>query len=1006
MTPSNFKFDQDLFQRLFELSPDPAWIIYEGLFVQCNEVASKTLGYETHDEILNVHPSKLSPPTQADGQDSYAKAERMMAVAKEQGVNRFEWVHTKADGTNFVAEVTLSSIDISDGNVIYCVWRDITDRKHTEEALKKREQHFLALSNISSDWFWQQDEQYRFTEFSGAFANDFTPPADSLGKTRWEFNIDLTQQQWAAHRALLDAHLPFRNFEYPISDDKGAVRWHSINGDPLFGEGGKFTGYHGTGRNITDRMQLVHTTIAAKNRVRNLLQAIPDLVWLKDADGVYLSCNRMFERFFGGAEACIVGKTDYDFVEKELADFFREHDLKAMLAGKPSGNEEWLTFADGGHRGLFETIKTPMLDDQGEVIGVVGIARDITARKAAEDNVQHLALYDTLTGLPNRQLLLDRLQQALLACNRHGKKGALMFVDLDSFKDINDTLGHAEGDLMLEQTARRLTDCLRVSDTVAHLGDMVARLGGDEFIVLLEELSEDALEAASRAKLIGEKILSALSRPYTLDSGSRHGSASIGVAIFGNQDEESTDAPLKRADLAMYKAKADGRNVLRFFDPQMQTEITARAALEAGLRRALENRQFVLHYQPQVSLRTSVLAGVEALIRWQTDDGQLVPPNDFIPAAERIGLIVPIGQWVIDEVCRQIRAWREIGLPDIKVAINVSAHQFRAGDLDTVLSCALTKYDVPAHCLEVELTESVLMEDLDQAAIMLARIKATGVTLSLDDFGTGYSSLAYLGQFPFDTLKIDRSFVNGMFTDSNSATIAITIIDLAHRLHLTVVGEGVETEAQLGLLRKHGCDLMQGYFFSRPLTETALRALLQADKRLPLDKSANLNPKTLLLVDDEPNMLSALRRVLRNEGYRLLTAGSRLEALELLAINDVQVLVAGQRMKGISGTELLRQSFVIAPNTVRLILSEYTNLETVTNAVNKGYIYKFMAKPWNDDELRTNIRDAFRYSEASLRTRMPVFDEQISSNTVSESVLNLLDHGRFLPADDRRRQHC
>lgn len=975
MTPSDFKLDQDLFQRLFELSPDPAWIIYEGLFVQCNEVAYRTLGYETHDEILNVHPSKLSPPTQADGQDSHAKAERMMAVAKEQGVNRFEWIHTKADGTNFVAEVTLSSIDIADGNVIYCVWRDNTDRKHTEEALQKSEQHFLALSKMSSDWFWQQDEQYRFTEFSGAFASDFTPPAESLGKARWEINIDLTQQQWAAHRAILDAHLPFRDFEYPISDDKGEVRWYSINGDPLFGEGGKFTGYHGTGRNITDRMQLVLTMTAAKNRLRNLVKAIPDLVWLKDADGVYLSCNRMFERFFGGAEASIVGKTDYDFVEKELADFFREHDLKAMLAGKPSVNEEWLTFADDGHRGLFETIKTPMLDDQGQLIGVLGIARDITARKAAEDKVQHMALYDPLTGLPNRQLLLDRLLQALVACNRHGRKGALMFVDLDSFKDINDTLGHAEGDLMLEQTARRLTDCLRASDTVAHLGDMVARLGGDEFVVLLEELSEDALEAASRAKLIGEKILSALSRPYTLDSGSRHGSASIGVAIFGNQDEESTDAPLKRADLAMYKAKADGRNILRFFDPQMQTEITARAALESGLRRALEKGQFVLHYQPQVLLRTGAITGVEALIRWQTDNGQMVPPNNFIPAAERMGLIVPIGQWVIDEACRQIRAWREIGLPDIKVAVNVSAHQFRAGDLDTVLSCALAKYEVPAHCLEVELTESVLMEDLDQAAIMLARIKATGVTLSLDDFGTGYSSLAYLGQFPFDTLKIDRSFVNGMVTDSNSATIAMTIIDLAHRLHLTVVGEGVETEAQLGLLRKHGCDLMQGYFFSRPLTETALRALLQADKRLPLDKSANLNQKTLLLVDDEPDMLSALRRVLRNEGYRILTAGSGLEALELLAINEVQVLVADQRMKGISGTELLRQSFVIAPNTVRLILSGYTDLETVTNAVNKGYIYKFMVKPWDDDELRTNIRDAFRYSEASLRTRMPVFDE-------------------------------
>ncbi len=613
-----------------------------------------------------------------------------------------------------------------------------------------------------------------------------------------------------------------------------------------------------------------------------------------------------------------------------------------------------------GSQYIDQTVISPMRQSDGTLTHYVCVQKDITAQKAAAEKIEKFAFYDPLTGLPNRRLLMDRLKHSMAGGIRDQRQGAVMFVDLDHFKGVNDTLGHAEGDLLLKMVSERLTSCVREGDTTA-------RLGGDEFVVLFNEVKDGALDAATQVQIMGEKILASLAHSYLLTGGPHDCTASIGVALFGGGSETDPEGPLKRADQAMYQAKAAGRCALRFFDPELQAVVTAQSALETDLREAINKGELVLHYQPKVSLRTGTVVGVEALIRWQRADGKLVPPNDFIPMAERTKLIVPMGQWVIEEACRQIVEWREAGLPEIKVAVNVSAHQLQAGDLDTILSRVLKDNDISPHLLEVELTESVLMEDPEAAATLLTKIKATGVSLALDDFGTGYSSLAYLGRFPFDTLKIDRSFVQNIVTESSSAIIAITIIDLAHRMRMVVVAEGVETEAQLGLLRKNGCDQMQGYLFSRPLAEPAMRAMLAQDNRLARALSIDPDQKTLLLVDDDPSIVSALRRSLRKEGYRILSASSGEEALKLLAINEVNVLLSDQRMPHMAGTELLRRACVISPNTVRLILSGYSDLESVTRSVNEGYIYKFMSKPWVEEEMRTNIADAFRHSKMLVK---------------------------------------
>ena len=461
---------------------------------------------------------------------------------------------------------------------------------------------------------------------------------------------------------------------------------------------------------------------------------------------------------------------------------------------------------------------TLVRDEHGAAESILAIHSDVTDRKKAEHEIQQLAFYDPLTQLPNRLLLMNRLQHALAAEHRTGRGGALLFIDLDNFKTLNDTLGHAMGDLLLQQVAARLLACVREVDTVA-------RLGGDEFVVMLEDLSPREQEMATQARLIGEKVLAALSVPYQLAGNEHLSTSSIGIAPF-LRNSTSVGELLKQADIAMYQAKAAGRNTLRFFDPGLQAAVTARAALEADLRLALAQDELQLHYQPQVDAAGRV-TGVEALVRWHHATRGAIAPADFIPLAEETGLILQLGRWVLRQACRSLAAWSaDPRTAALTMAVNVSSRQFRHPDFVAQVAGVLQQTGADARLLKLELTESLLVEDMDMTVGKMTALRSYGVGFALDDFGTGYSSLSYLRRLPLDQLKIDQSFVREIVHDVNDAAIVRTIIGLASSLGLHVLAEGVETAEQRDFLAREGCHAYQGYLFGMPLAADALLATL------------------------------------------------------------------------------------------------------------------------------------------------------------------------------------
>ena len=452
---------------------------------------------------------------------------------------------------------------------------------------------------------------------------------------------------------------------------------------------------------------------------------------------------------------------------------------------------------------------------EGEATGAVIVFRDVSAARAMAVQMMHSAEHDFLTGLPNRMLLNDRVNQAIAAAPRHNKKVAVLFLDLDGFKHINDSLGHPIGDKLLQSIAKRLVNCVRGSDTVS-------RQGGDEFVVLLSEMeqSEDAAISALR-------LLQAVAEAHTIDQHDLHVTTSIGVSVFPD-DGKDAETLIKNADTAMYQAKENGRQSYQFFKPAMNVRAVERQSIEENLRRALERQEFALHYQPKIDLRTGKISGAEALIRWTHPVRGPVSPAQFIPVAEDCGLILPIGQWVLREACKQARAWVDAGLPVTSMAVNISSMEFRDDNfLDSVFA-ALSETGLDPQSLELELTESVLMKRAESAASVLKTLRARGVQIAVDDFGTGYSSLSYLTKFPIDALKIDQSFVRQISSTPDDTTIVTAVISMGRSLKLRVVAEGVETRDELAFLQARQCDEAQGYYFSRPVLPQQFAKLLMS----------------------------------------------------------------------------------------------------------------------------------------------------------------------------------
>ena len=530
-------------------------------------------------------------------------------------------------------------------------------------------------------------------------------------------------------------------------------------------------------------------------------------IFVTDTCGKILNVNRSFTAITGYSAQEAIGQTPSLMRSGHHGPEFYAAMRSAIASLGAWSGEIWNRRKDGSIFPEWLTI-TAVKTEAGEVTHYVSTLTDITQRKAAEEEIRHLAFYDPLTRLPNRRLLLDRLQQALLTSQRTQRQGALMFIDLDNFKLVNDSLGHDQGDLLLQEMGRRLVGTVREGDTVA-------RLGGDEFVVVLEDLSTQAPKAARQAEEIAEKMLQALAAPVALADQEVKSSCSVGVVLFANDTVRPEDL-MKHADLAMYQAKESGRNTLRFFDPEMHDAVVNRLALEQDLRTGLQEGQLLLYYQAQVDGHGQIV-GAEALVRWQHPRRGMVSPAEFIPLAEDSGLILPLGQWVLRTACEQLARWaKEPGREQLTLAVNVSGRQLHQKNFVEQVLQALQQTGAPAHRLKLELTESLLLDDPEDAITKMSALKAHGVGFSLDDFGTGYSSLAYLRQLPLSQLKIDQSFVHNLVTDPRATAIVRTIVTLADSLGLNVIAEGVETQEQREHLARNGCHTCQGYLYGRP----------------------------------------------------------------------------------------------------------------------------------------------------------------------------------------------
>jgi diguanylate cyclase (GGDEF)-like protein/PAS domain S-box-containing protein len=922
----------------------------------------------------------------------------------------------------------------------------MTAIKQLEERLSESEERLKVLLEFSSDWYWEQDSDFRFTVITRKAATEVRFPAEgSIGKTRWELPyVGMTDAQWNQHKALLHARQPFRDLVLKRCDINGAMRISSLSGAPVFDAEGKFKGYKGVGKDITER-KLAEQREAMEHAVTRLLAqandpaaAIPNIIqticetlewdygafwsmdkhsgslrqthtwhvpsidvadfingsrqkvathetmrsvvkggiiryswltqeplWITDvtrdptfrraslaakaglhsafafpimANGQCLGVMEFFNREIRESDASLLqslrsigSQIGLYYHRKQLeARQAMEHSITRLLAQSGSPEEamtkiiqticETLGWDYGGYwsldeatqlvtctaswsairldagefrayirdkifdaqnlkipkkgvgfmryiwtagepvwianlndaelsaaraplaikAGLHSVFAFPILAGQ-EVIGaleffshsirqpdeiLIDTARSIgiqigqfCRRKQAEQRIQYLAYYDGLTGLPNRTLFNQRLNHALTQARRNKKNLAVLFIDLDRFKNINDTLGHEAGDHLLQEMAKRFKACLRESDTVA-------RLGGDEFVVLLEHIADP-----KHASNVARKILGAALSPFAIADGEYHVTASVGISIYP-EDGEDDQTLMKHADIAMYLAKDQGKNNYQFYSTQINVHSFERLALESSLRRALERREFSLHYQAKVDLKSGCVTGMEALLRWNHPDLGMVSPALFIPLAEETGLIVAIGRWVINEACAQNKAWQEQGLPALSVSVNLSARQFNDDSLVRDVAQALEQSGLAPQYLELEITESMVMYNPDKAVKLLSELKAMGISVAIDDFGIGYSSLSQLKRFPIDTIKIDRSFIKDLIESKEDAAITGAIIAMGTTLSLNVIAEGVETDAQVGFLKAHQCNEMQGYYFSKPIPSDEFTQLLRSGKTM------------------------------------------------------------------------------------------------------------------------------------------------------------------------------
>ncbi len=774
---------------------------HEGLrYLEVNQAACDLLGY-THEEFLKLGLKDFCHPD--DLPNFHGRLKQLWnghTIHAERQLRR-------KNGSFVTVDVTTKMLE--DGRLI-SIKRNITDRKIAESAMKRHQ----AILKATRDGFWLTDMKGNLLEVNQAYA-------DMSGYTIEELlNMHISEIDACDNRNDVKARIN------KISSDGDAVfeTRHRRKDGSLFDvevsvnhlpEQQQFVSFF---RDITTRKKNREKLEASLEFSNNMIQSMQDGFSILDSNAISMDANPSFCRMTGYSREELIGTTPpFPYWPPEE---YKNIDAVLQRALKGETSDFELTFMrKDGQR--FPVIVSPSVvkDRNGNILSYIATVKDISERKLAEKKIERLAYHDQLTGLPNRALLLDRLKQAQVTSERHGWIGALLFIDIDNFKNLNDTLGHDTGDQLLKEVANRLESCVREGDTVA-------RLGGDEFVVMLLELDEEEMEAAAQTESIGDKILALLRQPYQLGSHLYHCTASIGITLF-HKSLQTMEELMKQADITMYQSKKAGRNTLRFFDRRMQESINARMRMENELRRALSENQFELHYQIQINSAHQALGG-EALIRWNHPERGMIYPEQFIPLTEETGLILPIGQWVLEAACAQLGKWQQQQLTkNLTLSVNVSARQFREPDFVSQIQAMMARHAINPMKLKLELTESLLQEDIDETISTMNALNELGVRFSLDDFGTGYSSLQYLKRLPLEQIKIDRSFVHDIATNASDKAIVYTIIAMAQGLNLNVIAEGVEVEEQRELLLNRSCTNYQGYLFGKPVPIEQFEMLLQ-----------------------------------------------------------------------------------------------------------------------------------------------------------------------------------
>jgi diguanylate cyclase (GGDEF)-like protein/PAS domain S-box-containing protein len=714
----------------------------------------------------------------------------------------------RKDGTPIILEISISLLRNASGKPIGFsgISRDVTEKKMAEKSLRESEERYRTILESIEDGYGETDERGRLVFYNNALTRMYRCTGEELLQMDYRATMDEDTAKLLReiYTKVYSTGEPSGIFHYKVKRKDGSSMYLESSITAIRNSEGRITGFRGVVRDITGRMRNEEALRRSEERYRTILESIEDGYYEVDLAGNLIFFNDALCRMYGYARDELTGINNRKYMNPETGENTYRIFNEVYRTGEPNRMFDWEFIKKDGSKIFVEVSASLVKDAYGKPSGFRGIVRDITARKMTEERLRYLANYDSLTGLLNRALFRDRLSHAAERARRQKGVVVVLFIDLDRFKSVNDTLGHEFGDKLLQAAARRIKGCLRDSDTIA-------RLGGDEFIIMLEDIAYP-----ERAVIVAKKILQSFVRPILVSEREIYTSASIGITSYPG-DASDIDALLRNADSAMYLAKERGRNNYQFFTPEMNARAQERLLLESSLRRALEREEFILYYQPQVDIMTGGLTGFEVLLRWQHPDLGLLTPDKFIPIAEETGMIISMDEWVIKSACIQWCQWRDMGLPPVDMAVNISILQFRQKDLHRTLARIVGDTGMEPRHLELELTETDLMTNPDRSRETLMKLKESGIRCAIDDFGTGYSSLNYLKRFPIDTLKIDRSFIKDITTDPDDAAIVQAIISLGNTLRKDVVAEGVETMEQSDFLKSLNCHKAQGFLFSRPV---------------------------------------------------------------------------------------------------------------------------------------------------------------------------------------------